>query len=143
MFRRSFCCNHVNMDVQLERVIPPWAFLSRFSRNFELRNVRFSYRSVLKQTDDHSCAGKEDDAARFELGGNRWLSDCLLTVGVSWTISVKNYVDSGQWYLVPLLGIDHDFRINATQKEVCNKAEFPALVAEFYQDQFVTVLLYK
>ena len=64
-------------------------------------------------------------------------------IGVSWTIHVKKYVDSGQWYLVPLLGIDHDFRLNAAQKEVCNKAEFPALVVELYQDQLVSVLLYK
>ena len=66
-----------------------------------------------------------------------------MDIGVAWTVDVKHYVKSGRWYFVPLLVIEHDFRLTSVQKDVCNKPEFAALVADRYQNQLLEISVYK
>ena len=63
------------------------------------------------------------------------MTPLTMKIGVAWTVDVKLYVESGRWYFVTLLVIEHDFCLTAVQKDVCNKPEFAALVADRYQNQ--------
>ena len=102
-----------------------------------------SYRSVMTQYGDNHYDGQPGDADQFLLGGTRFNSERTMEVGVAWTIDVKTFVYFGLWHLVPLLAIDHEEMLSATQKAVCNKAEFSALVAERYPGQLRTVEEYE
>ena len=62
---------------------------------------------------------------------------------MAWTIDVKSYVHSGCWYLVPLLAIKHDPFLSNAHMDVCNKAEFAALVAERYPDHLRVIQRYE
>ena len=98
-------------------------------------NVRIGYQNALNQCGEWEYAFKPGDADLFDLGGTRWVTPLTMKVGVAWTVDVKQSVASGRWYFVPLLVIEHDFRVTAAQKDVCNKPEFAALVADRYQNQ--------
>ena len=71
------------------------------------------------------------------------MTPLYLKIRVSWTVDVKNYVESGRWYLVPLLGLDYDSRLTVAQKDVYNKADISALAAERYQDNIRDVQAYE
>ena len=69
--RSSVGCHLVDADEQNGRAIPTWAFINLFSRCLELRNVEFSYRSVMTQYGDHRYDGQHGDADHFFSGGIR------------------------------------------------------------------------
>ena len=96
--------------------------------------MTLGYLSVLHQWGEWQYAFEPGDADQFELGGTRWMTPLTMRIGVAWTVNAKIYVESGRWYLVPLLAIEHDFRLTAVQKDVRNKPEFTALVADRYQN---------
>ena len=61
----------------------------------------------MMQYGDHRYDGQPGDADQF-LVGELGSGIRTMEVGVAWTIDVTRYVQSGRWYLVPLLTIKHD-----------------------------------
>ena len=123
--------------------MPPWAFISWFLIWQELNNVTLGYQNTLDQCGEWESAFDPSDADLFDLGGTRWVTPLTMKIGVAWTVDVKLYVESGRWYLVPLLAIEHDHRLTVVHKDVCNKLEFAAIVAKGYQNQLCDIQWYE